>query len=213
MAYHTVKYHKVNLEVENHTVTTKLENKIIQYVAVNPDKLKLQINTALKGDYKNVSVSIDKMITKGLLKKGALVKSEKGAEYNGYRLGENGVYFAIMYNCDLDKLLSNYPENMILQEYHRLNNLAFDKKLISKIVRKATQLALINQDLTEEKVTNDSDFLVDMAFGMIKFYNNLPKTEKGAVKNLKESMEQNPETKEAIERSTNLLRNKLKKPQ
>jgi hypothetical protein len=118
-----------------------------------------------------------------------------------------------MYNCDLDKLLSNYPENMILQEYHRLNNLAFDKKLISKIVRKATQLALINQDLTEEKVTNDSDFLVDMAFGMIKFYNNLPKTEKGAVKNLKESMEQNPETKEAIERSTNLLRNKLKKPQ
>ena len=158
----------------------KLEKEIINDLALHPNSLKQPIKRRLKKDYKNVSMAINNLIIKGCVEKGKNVKSEKGVSYQGYKLTSEGVLYVFVFGeVNIDRVIENYPETTFITEYRKILRALPNKKLVRKLIRKAAQMALNQED--REAVNLNPNALINMAFTSMRFYSKLPRDEKQCV--------------------------------
>lgn len=173
--------------MEHHTLG-KVEKEIIKYLSSNRNSLIQPTYKKIRKDRKTVTVAFQNLIKKGLIQKGEIVTTSKGGKFPGYELTEEGVLIAILANADIDAIEKKYDKNPIMVEYKKLVSFAKNKKLAKSIVRKAAQLALVQED--RAAVQENPDALLNMAFTSLKFYSGLPDEEKTAVQMMADKVEE-----------------------
>ena len=88
----------------------KVEMLIMEYLAAHKNSLIQPIQTGINKHYKVVHESIKRVVEKGLIEIGPLVKSNPS-----YKLSSNGVAFILAYSSDekiIKQVIRNYEEFM-----------------------------------------------------------------------------------------------------
>lgn len=185
----------------------KPELKVLEFLAANKKVTRNQIATGLKNDLTNTIKTVKDLEKKNLVKTTGFTLV-KGSQRPIYSLTEDAITFLIANDIKpVDEILTTYPESEISRAYKTTIILFGNKNLAKKIVKQCTKSALSLDD--PQAAIKSPDMLIEMSALTTAFYNNLPQDEVLAIYHAKGKLEENPQTKAAINRSKDLLKKRL----
>ena len=199
-------------KLEHHTIG-KVEIEIIKHLATHRHNLIKRTYVALQKDRKTVNLAFVNLGKKGLIKKGKTVVTSKNGKYPGYELTEEGIITAILGNADFETMAINYPDNPLMDQYKKLVKTSRNKSLARKIVRKAAQLALVQDD--KKAVNKNTGGLLDLAFVSMQMFSRLPANEIKGVQSLQRELDNaallDPEVNALWNKKKGLIREQFRK--
>lgn len=154
--------------MKRHTVKGSVERKVLEYLALHPDKLIKPMSKVLGKDYKSVHNAVENLEKKMYLEKGKLIET-RGGKFTSYKLTPKGIACVLaMGRVDPIKVYENYTEpqerNSELVEFMKKFRVSFGDSLFRNSVRAAGAMHL---DVAETQSLQDFPLYLAVAIGLV----------------------------------------------
>jgi len=117
----------------------KVQLKVLEYLAENPNSLIKPISRAISKDYKSTYGAVKTLKAKGYVTDASVKANNKGVGFPSYRLTEKGVAYLMRYGkpeISMKAFESYFKESPLFEMYSQLKTLV-NQKIIIKLLKAA----------------------------------------------------------------------------